>query len=65
MRPEVDPNLNGAWDKLHRYHREAAIDAGLRRRMDARQPVPKAWWGAWTRRVRQMLHLRPSSIKPG
>lgn len=64
MRPEFAPDLNGAWDKLHRYHREAATDTALRQRPDARQPGLKSWWGAWPRRIRQALHLRPSPSKP-
>lgn len=59
MRPEFDPRFNGAWDKLDRYHREAAITAALRQDTDVREPIVNAWLSAWTRRIRQVLHLRP------
>ncbi|UBV45254.1 hypothetical protein LAJ19_20875 (plasmid) [Deinococcus taeanensis] len=62
MRPEFDPHFNGAWDKLDRFHREAATDAALRQGTGAREPVLRRWMNTWTRRVRQVLHLRP---RPG
>lgn len=59
MQPEVDPHLNGAWDKLDRYHREAATDTALRQGTDTGEAVLNSWLGSWTRRVRQGLRLRP------
>ena len=64
MRPEFDPHFNGAWDKLDRYHQEAVTNATLRQCADAREPIEESRLSAWTRRIRQVLHLRPSPIQP-
>ncbi|GGL87948.1 hypothetical protein GCM10010840_27500 [Deinococcus aerolatus] len=64
MRPEFDPQLNGAWDKIHRYHGEAAADTALRQCTADRKPVLSRGLGAWVRRIRQVLHRRPSPIHP-